>query len=616
MQLAVPEEKRHHLRRSALFTLLLALPVLAAAALSIFEIRNDDLGFHVATGRYIRATGSVPDYNPFSYAEDGAVWVQHQWLPAVLASLVDDLGGPKALIVTKAILVALVFLVLARHAWVAGGALCALPVLLALAVSASANRFYARPYLMSALALAIVTTSLLRWQARGFRFGSPVLLAGAATVVGLHLHAGGLDSVLVWATVSFGALALIRSQGRHALGRVLLAAALVLAVAAGSLALLAPAGVAGVLLPLQFSFDPYWNKHLIEFRPLPLMLQFWPQWLFVVIAGAGALLAGWRRRPVELLLLAGFGLLAVRHARMVWPMVIVATACLSTLLGSARATRRPAEPDRLHWAAAVVATLAILAAAGAQQARLFRMGLGDDGFDRRNLPIELMERAADLPAEVFVSDGFAGTWLWRHFRLSAPDDHQRHLPPEERRRVLIHNCLECYARETYVDLYQHIRYGLPGWDERALGLGIRTFLVRHTSPGERRLQEGAPNLRQQLFGDDRFLLVDFDDVATLWVLKDSAPAGLTGLNGFPVDPDSGAVRSGATYSELRDALSAHAAASPNTTRSLLMLARGARAVGDLATMAQAVREALERAPRDPQARQLYREVMELARARP
>ena len=104
--------------------------------------------------------------------------------------------------------------------------------------------------------------------------------------------------------------------------------------------------------------------------------------------------------------------------------------------------------------------------------------------------------------------------------------------------------MECYEESTYIDVYQAIRYGEPGWRQQVDRLGIRSFVLKYTTPGERRFQGGKPNVRQQLFADPNWLLVDFDDVAAVYVHRDHLPAGVTTLEPFPLDPDTGRARPG------------------------------------------------------------------------
>jgi hypothetical protein len=201
------------------------------------------------------------------------------------------------------------------------------------------------------------------------------------------------------------------------------------------------------------------------------------------------------------------------------------------------------------------------------QSERFRMGLGDagdGGIDASAHPFALLDRIDrdGLPGEVFTSDGFAGTFLWR-------------LYPS--RRVLVHTDLEAYPVEAFEDPYQVIRYAREGFEDRLRALGVRTFLLKHTTSGERAAAAGRPNLRDVLWertGTGSFpdaVLVDFDDAGALWVLRDALPAEVATLDGFPVNPDTGRPRASAQPEAARDALVAHAKAHPGSVRSLRIL---------------------------------------------
>ena len=121
--------------------------VSASVLLSIFEIRNDDAGFHVVHGQWILDNGSVPLHNPFSFAEDGAIWTQHQWLSALWMASITNSFGPQGLILWKASLVGLTFLIL-------GLGLRRLPlhwasILALLTLGACCYRFVERPFLIT-----------------------------------------------------------------------------------------------------------------------------------------------------------------------------------------------------------------------------------------------------------------------------------------------------------------------------------------------------------------------------------------------------------------------------------------------------------------------------------
>lgn len=581
----------------------LLLPVLCAGILAIFPLHNDDAGFHVATGRWILATGEVPRVNPFTYAGDGATWTQHQWLPAVGIALVVDQFGVPALVLVKAALVALAFALLAWSLHRSRTPVAESVLLLCLAVAASAFRFYERPYLFSILALALTATGLLAWQGTDVvRARRGRWLAALTPVVAVHLHAGALDSVLLWLAFVVGHAMrhLPRLQppslSRPPLREVLVAAVGMLVALVAGLWALAPSGLALLKLPFSFSGNAYWHAHLAEFRPLSLDGVAALQWPAVVAAVAAGLYALTRRRWFEALALLGFASLAIRHVRMVWPMATVLVPVAGSLAAQAAqegmAWLRSGRTQALAWTAAGV----LAAAAALDQHARFGLGLTADGIAHDRHPLHLLDLAAQLPERALVSDGLAGTWLWRQFQPPTPSN------PQGRHRVLVHNCLECYEESTYRDVYQHIRYGLPGWDAEVARLGIRTFVLKHTTPGERRFQDGKPNLRQHLFASRDWVLVDFDDAASVYTARTgltNAHPGLPTLDGFPVDPDTGRPRPGTPPATVTAALQAHAAAHPSAIGTLDMLTRHLLRQGDRAGAAAALAELRRRRPGYP-----------------
>ncbi len=584
--------------------------LVGAVALAVFRLHNDDAGFHIATGRWIRDHGHVPLFNPFSLVQDGASWLQHQWLFALGMSWVVDTFGVAALVGLKAAIVGLVFSLLAWHLVRNRIPIGLGSVALASAVVASAFRFYERPFLASILALTVTSIALLRWYADSLEGRRWPVLALLTTALAWHLHAGALHSVLAWCALTGGCVVSTGLSWRDGgevwaehLRRLRLASAWLLAcvgLSALGLWLLAPAGLQPMLLPARLSSNTYWHEHLAEFRPLRLSAMYALQWFGVAVSVVVIAASAWRRHWFGVLLVAGMTYVACRHQRMVWAMMVVAIATLGSLHVS-EPLRGRLRPVGVRLALVLLATL-IIALGWLDQSSWFRMGLGDDGLDHRRHPVALIQRAAALPGETLVSDGLAGTWLWWAFRDR--DDQDVELPPERRRRVLVHNCLECYEEATYIERYQHIRYAKPGWEKMVDDLGIRSFLLKYTTAGERRFQAGKPNLRQHLFAGPRWLLVDFDDIAAVYVDRDHVPATVNVLSGFPIDPDTGRALAGTSYRVGQLALVEHAIAHPDGQRALDIAARRAYQAGDTAALSTLMAEALRRDPDSATARQL------------
>ncbi|MBM4353101.1 MAG: hypothetical protein FJ109_04785, partial [Deltaproteobacteria bacterium] len=263
--------------RRAANILFLLLPPLLPAALAFFQVVNGDIGFHVATGRYIDLAGKLPDSNVLSFAQPDHPWVLHQFLPAWLFHRVELAFGRDMLVAVKAVLVYLTFLFLwdaitrrirsrgegwesrisgsrgegwesrisgsRGEGWesrISGsrgdvhrlstdgagtghgsgaGTIDLLALggwLFALAAGAAACRFFVRPFLFSDLGLAVLLAVLARYE----QDRRPVRLVQAALVTGAFapLHAGVIYMLLVlvaFAAGQAGAWAIGRWQARR-----------------------------------------------------------------------------------------------------------------------------------------------------------------------------------------------------------------------------------------------------------------------------------------------------------------------------------------------------------------------------------------------------------------
>ena len=123
------------------------------------------------------------------------------------------------------------------------------------------------------------------------------------------------------------------------------------------------------------------------------------------------------------------------------------------------------------------------------------------------------------------------------------------------------------------------------------------------------MQQGKPNIRHHLFQSARWHLVEFNDVASLYVRSDSLPGGLNTLDGrkqpFPVDPDSWRPRKPNTpWPRLKESLENHSIQHPKEVRSLLILGQLASQIGDIPTLAQVTKEVIGRRPGGPEAQSL------------
>lgn len=468
--------------RAVALILLVVLGALAVHHGVEARIRDFDELWHLATGRLIAETGSVPSKDPFTFTAGSTPWVNTNWLAQVFLHALWRVGGLEA----DALLGLGLFLgalarvhrtaaARARSAWVA------VPVL-AFAWQALATGSTIRPqgWTFALLALAAAAIEALRARPTALRAaGLGVLLALSVQLHGGYIFVFGL-----------AAAALVDGPRRHLL------AALVLG-AAGFL--LHPHGVEALLHPIRYALDPqvkeihagaselqapdlgFGTGRLLE---LPLLV-------FI----AAALVGRPKLRPSELLGMALFLHLALTSRRGLHYLAIVAAAPAAATLdaaldalreGPAFARRAVAVLDALEPAlrragrfVPHVLALAVLVVALLHAPRL-RPGVP------RSLDSPLLEtqsdvaevasylRATDPPGEVWNEIATGGALIWA-------------LYPE--RRVYIDGRGDLHARAGTWSEMGRVFEGRAGWEGVLERWRCETVVVDQGAPLAHRLHE-------------------------------------------------------------------------------------------------------------------------------
>ncbi len=134
------------------------LPLLVvglAAAFAFRRLSNTDTWWHLASGRWIVAHGSVPHLDTLSWTVPDHLWINVQWLFDVIIYGIYSLGGTTLLVASAAMAyaasTALMLVNVRRHIGpVAAAVLCTWVVLI------SQERFEIRPEMMSYLFLSLM----------------------------------------------------------------------------------------------------------------------------------------------------------------------------------------------------------------------------------------------------------------------------------------------------------------------------------------------------------------------------------------------------------------------------------------------------------------------------
>jgi hypothetical protein len=183
---------------------------LAATALVVagwYPIDNPDTFGHLAAGRQIAELGHVPSHDSFSFfREQAQPWVNYEWLSALTFYGAYALGGDLGLSALRAMLLALLGVVLVRRAYEREGWLGAMltALLLVLATAACRYRFSVRPQLfgllLSGVYLLLLTRLVDATQGAARKPWRWVLALGGLHVLWVNLHGSHLLGLLMSVT--------------------------------------------------------------------------------------------------------------------------------------------------------------------------------------------------------------------------------------------------------------------------------------------------------------------------------------------------------------------------------------------------------------------------------
>ncbi len=342
----------------------IALALLFALA-AIAPIRNYDLFWHLATGRWVVEHRALPLTDPFAVASDKHAWINGEWLFEIFAYALHELVGLRGLSVVRGLLAAgvftLVFLLSKRNLlWTAIG------------FAGAMQTFDLRP---SSAAMLFVVLAI----GTGALFNVP---RGRAGLLLLHFALAAL-----WINVHPSALLAPALAG--------LSTRRVTAGVASALGLLVnPFGWLAVVAPLELMSDVSSGAFVnAEWLPSPIA-QF--PLLYIAVVGGAVLLAFRREEWTQALLFAGFAYLALRHVRH-QPLFFAAFPLLVPRVELRRA---------VEYVTAGAAILLVAATAD------HRLGVAPERF-----PLHAVARLKEsgLAGNIYNPDQFGGFVIWSFY---------------------------------------------------------------------------------------------------------------------------------------------------------------------------------------------------------
>ncbi len=203
---------------SPLVIVLLVFVAAAGFSVGLFPIRDaGDQWWHLKTGKYLIEAGfDFPEEDVFSWTSQGHPWANHEWLADTLMYLGYSAFGLRTLIVLKALILSVTFLLVAgliyrrtgRGDWAAAGAL--------LATWASQYSVHLRPPVLTYLMTAAYLHLLLNLE-QGRRVRLTQALSFPLMVLWVNLHGGAIVG-LVLAGLSLGGALLAWAAARMRYG--------------------------------------------------------------------------------------------------------------------------------------------------------------------------------------------------------------------------------------------------------------------------------------------------------------------------------------------------------------------------------------------------------------
>jgi hypothetical protein len=328
----------------------LVLALLVAVRVGSTPLQDNSFLTHLATGRLILESGSVPGVDPYSWTAHGEPWTVQSWLASVIYAVAEEVGGLRGVrTVVAAVVVVLVVLLWKLTAGTQGLLARVVPMVLVTAVGL--DQWVERPFMFGAVGLALV---LLALEGRlDPRWLVPVLWVWANTHGSFPFAAGVVGLALVgrWLDERQRPELELRCLGWTVLGTVL--------------AVVGPLGPRLLVFPFEMLQEREAFSRVREWQPLrfddPFALLFGVQ--LVLTAVAVVRLRRWRA-TLPTLAFAGAALLSSRN---VLQASIVFTPILAqglSGLGRLDGRRRGPLARPVVHALAIVLVVSVVLAAG------------------------------------------------------------------------------------------------------------------------------------------------------------------------------------------------------------------------------------------------------------
>ncbi|UUZ70737.1 hypothetical protein LP415_14845 [Polaromonas sp. P1(28)-8] len=295
-------------------------------------LEDGDTYLHIAAGHWILQHRAIPAHDPFSHTMPGTPWTAHEWLSEIILATVHDMSGWTGVVAVTALAFASALVLLTRALLRSLEPVYAL-MFAAFAFAMTVNHLLARPHVLAMPLMIIWTIGLVRASESD---RAPRLWLLPVMTLWANLH-GGFTLGLALACV-FALEAVLASRRTQCFASTTRSWAFFIALAVAS-SLITPHGTQGILFTWQILFKSSYALEFISEWQSPNFQKFQLLEIWLLSGLALVMHKGFKLPPIRLLLLLGLLHLALKHARNVELLGLVAPLFLRLPLRRSGARR-------------------------------------------------------------------------------------------------------------------------------------------------------------------------------------------------------------------------------------------------------------------------------------
>ena len=442
--------------------------------LNFFEETDPDFWWHLATGRYIVETGTIPRVDIFSYTAVGRPWVAHEWLSEVVMFLLYRAGGYLAAVLVFAALITLAYWMVFRTLRLLDLGVTGATIITFWTAVMAVISWNVRPQLFSYLFFAVYLWLLLRSRRTPDR---ALWLMPVIMVAWVNLHAGYIMGLLLLGLFIIGETANRELQSRRSapttqgsvpLRRYLLVFATTVAGTAVN-----PQGPSILLYPFEYSGTQNASMRFIAEWQSPNFHDYF----FLIFAAAILLLMVVRGHSpqdwalaIPVVVLTAMTFESVRV--IAFFAIVIAPYIAVRVLGSRepRSTGpRPPTPNTRVRRASPLNWLLLVACLGAMAVPLFISDRAQVGSEPRtaSFPVEGVRyiQQAGIAGNMFNTYHWGGYLAWEFYPA---------------RRVFVDGRADLYG-DSFMEKYIAVNEAGPKWKQILDEYGVQTALIEKDS---------------------------------------------------------------------------------------------------------------------------------------